>query len=114
MKITIDKELFQWEKGRYVFIELLQGETATFVQFYNSKTLESYNEPLINGRSKIPNSLLKNNSPIMAVVCSGTPEQNKVIARREFRVIKRAKPENYTEDEEDNIIHVIYDGGEEI
>ena len=38
MKIWIDKELFQWEKDRWVYVETFENEPKiTFVQFYNAK-----------------------------------------------------------------------------
>ena len=46
----------------------------------------------------------------MAVACVGSKGKTQVIGRREFRVIKRAKPDDFTEDNK----HVIYDGGEEV
>lgn len=57
----------------------------------------------------------------MAVACIGIEGDTKVIARKEFRVIPRIKPEFYEDDEipegpdipEDTDKEVIYDGGEE-
>ena len=39
MTISIEKELFQWDKNRVVNIFLEEGETApTHLQFYNKKS----------------------------------------------------------------------------
>lgn len=38
MQIKIDKELFQWEQNREVFVDFDEDESrAPYVQFYNSK-----------------------------------------------------------------------------
>ena len=39
MTIKIDKELFQWERGREVFVEFDEDEPiAPFAQFFNCKS----------------------------------------------------------------------------
>jgi hypothetical protein len=59
----------------------------------------------------------------MVLACTGDGDRTQVISRREFRVLNRAKPENYIEDETeddsgsgfpDGAKEVIYDGGEEV
>lgn len=116
MKIWIEKELFQWEKDRYVCLEFSNNEPQIDnVQFYNSKDLEGQVVPLKNQRAKIPNYLLKESLPIMAVACVGSEGDTKVIGRKSFRVLKRARPEFYYEEPEDSITkEIIYDGGEEV
>ena len=47
--ITTDKELFQWEKNRYVFIF---NSEATFVQFYNKNSFEAKVVPISNSMAK--------------------------------------------------------------
>lgn len=112
MKIKIDKELFQWEKNRYVYLEASEDETeVSFIQFYNKLNQSAPEVPLIDNKAQIPNSLLKESLPIMAVACTSSKEGFQVITRRQFKVLKRAKPESY-KDEEDKI-EVIYDGGME-
>jgi hypothetical protein len=46
----------------------------------------------------------------MAVACMGIKGETQVVGCREFKVIGRAKPEEF----KDDIKHVIYDGGEEV
>lgn len=115
MKIWTDKELFQWEKDRWVYIETSENEPKiTFVQFYNAKFSYGPEIPLKDGKAKIPNYLLKEGLPIMAVACIGLLGETQVIGRREFKVIKRAKPEFYVSDPDDTSIDLIYDGGVEV
>ena len=49
---------------------------------------------------------------VMAVACSGPSDKTQVISRREFKVLGRAKPEHYVDD--DIIREIIYDGGMEL
>ena len=114
MKLRIEKELFQWEKNRFDYVETSINEPEiTYVQFYNGKAAYGPEVPLKEGKAQIPNYLLRENLPIMAVACVGSEGDTQAIARREFRVLKRAKPEFYF-DEDDTSKDVIYDGGEEI
>ena len=111
MRLWIEKELFQWEKDRYVNISSNNSEPKiTFIQFYNEEDAVGPEVPLKNDRAKIPNYLLEKSLPIMAVACAGKEGETQVIERRKFRVLKRAKPGTYTETGN----HVIYDGGEEV
>lgn len=116
MKIKIDKELFQWEKDRYITLELEKDDIQpSFVQFYNAKSPIGSEVDLIENLARIPNELLQVPLPIMAVVCHGEKGSARVIARREFKVLKRAKPENYQNDPSgDENYYIIYDGGEEV
>ena len=111
MKLWIEKELFQWESERYVYISLEEDESEIdFIQFYNDSNKTGPMVPLKNKKAKIPDYLLKESLPIMAVACIGSEENAQVVGRKQFKVIKRAKPEKLIE----NNKHVIYDGGEEV
>ena len=109
MTLTIEKELFQWEKNRFVEVN---DEQITFVQFYNKKSKYGPEIPVTEGKALIPNYLLKENLPIIAIACSGSSGETQVISRREFKVLGRAKPEYYIDDEPGKVI--IYDGGMEV
>lgn len=110
MILKIEKELFQWEKNRFVIVETLPGEPyISCIQFYNKKTTVSPEVLVIDNKAAIPDSLLRDNLPIMALACSN----DQVICRREFKVLGRAKPDSY-EDGDGTGIEVIYDGGVEI
>lgn len=132
MKIFVDKELFQWEKNRYILLEAEEPaeEQPTFAQFYNSRMSVSLDNPVINGRVKIPPQLLEQDIPIMVIVCSGSYENAHAISRKEFKVIRRARLGNGfngsggseepdipdvpdTPDTPDTDKDIIYDGGEE-
>ena len=111
MKLWIEKELFQWEVERYVHISLEPSEPEiTFIQFYNDARKSGPEIPLENNKAKIPDYLLKESLPIMAVACTGSKGRTQVVGRKQFKIIKRAKPEEFIENDE----HVIYDGGEEV
>mgnify|MGYP003304495277 CR=1 FL=1 len=114
MILKINKELFQWEKNRYIFIELEENDPEIFyIQFYNKQSKYGPEIPVENGKAKIPNFLLKEDLPIIALACTKIDENIQVIKRREFKVLKRAKPEYYFDDE-DTSKEIIYDGGMEI
>ena len=128
MKIFVDKELFQWEKNRYILLEAEPAEEQpTFAQFYNSRMSVSLDNPVVNGRVKIPPQLLEQDIPIMVIVCSGSYENAHAISRKEFKVIKRARLGNGFNgsggseepdipdipDTPDTDKDIIYDGGEE-
>lgn len=128
MKIFVEKELFQWEKNRYVLLEVdTAEEPPTFAQFYNSRMSVSLENPIIDNKAKIPSQLLEQDIPIMVVICSGTFGNAHVISRKEFKVIKRARPgvgfgssdepsepdEPDTPDIPSGDKDIIYDGGEE-
>ena len=137
MKLTVDKELFQWEKGRYVNLILEQGDpTITYIQFYNGKNSYGPEIPVESGRARIPNSWLAEGIPIMAIACTGSIGNTKPIIRKEFNVIKRARPAYYYEysdssapgvpdipnipdtpeppDDDETNKDIVYDGGEEV
>lgn len=101
MNIRIDRELFQWEKERKIIVELDQPKDNLFVQFFNRKNNEAPLSPLEDGHAKIPNNLLEDSLPIMAIVC----DEQKVYARKEFRVLKRPRPINY-QDEADILLSI--------
>lgn len=115
MTLRIDKELFQWEIDRYVIIDAVEGDPeVSSVQFYNKNSRYAAEIPVENGQAQIPNFLLKEALPIVAVACIETKNKGtQVVTRRVFKVLERTKPEFYF-DGEDTGIEVIYDGGEEI
>lgn len=114
MNLKIDKELFQWEKGRVVILERKDDEPEiSYIQFYNKKSSYGPEIPVIDGVAEIPNYLLKEKLPIVALACVDKNGQNQVITRKTFKVLGRAKPEYYIDDN-DTSKDVIYDGGVEV
>lgn len=113
MKIEINKELFQWEKGRFVTFSA-SGLTPTFFVFYNQKS--KYGTEVFPEGNKVyfPDFLLKESIPITVEACIGQAGSGQVIKRATFKVLKRARPENYIDSENEDSNHIIYDGGEEV
>ena len=104
MKLWIEKELFQWEKKRYVHIFLEdQDPEVTFIQFYNERSGTSPEIPLKDNKAEIPEYLLMESLPIMAVACTGEKGETQVVGRRQFKVVKRVRPDSYfnTDDTDD-------------
>lgn len=121
MTLKIEKELFQWEKNRFVIIDKKENEpNISRVQFYNKKSKIGPEVPIVNNKAQIPNSLLKENLPIVALACTEDHEGTQVISRRVFKVLARVKPEYYIDDDPSNPddpetgIDIIYDGGVEV
>lgn len=117
--LSIDKELFQWEKGRYVNVQN-SNPIITTVQFYNKKSKVGPEVDVVDGKAQIPNFLLKDNLPIVALACVDDENGTKVISRRTFKVLARVKPEFYVDDNDEPSIpdtpglDIIYDGGIEV
>lgn len=114
MEIMVERELFQWEKNRKIYVEQSTNEPQiTYIQFYNKNSCSGPEIPLLGGSASIPNYLLREPYPIMAVACIGVQGNTQAIGRREFKIIKRPRPENYYHNEEGVQKQIIYDGGEE-
>ena len=117
--LKIDKELFQWERGRVVAVEPSNPD-VTLVEFYNTKSTESKAVAIVDGYAQIPDELLQYNLPITASACTNGLNGTRVIDRVVLKVIARPKPEGYhpgsTPDDPDapNIsgVDIVFDGGE--
>lgn len=112
MKIEINKELFQWEKNRYITFSS-SDITPDFFCFYNQKSKHGLEVLPDGNKVYIPDILLQQAIPIIAEACIGELGEGQVVKRAFFKVLKRAKPENYVDYEEEGY-HIIYDGGEEV
>lgn len=108
--LEIEKELFQWEKGRYVTVT---DPIITTVEFYNKKSKYSDEVTVEGGQALIPNKLLKESLPIAALACVDDENGTKVISRKTFKVLARPKPEFYVDDDDPVVpgVDIIYDGG---
>ena len=112
MIISIEKELFQWDKNRSVNIKLEENDIApTHLQFYNKKSSHGL-EFSFENTMKIPNALLKEKLPITILACLKDVLEEQFLCRREFKVLARPKRDSYVDD--DVIIEIIYDGGMEV
>lgn len=118
--LKIDKELFQWEKGRSVYMEPLNPDVSV-VEFYNEESVNSKESMVINGAAHIPDELLQNDLPITALACSKNMNGTRVVARQTFKVFARPEPEGYTPGSTPDDpskpaipgIDIVFDGGEE-
>ena len=115
--LKLDGELFQWEKNR--FVQVVQSdEHITAIQFYNKKSKIGPEVEVINGKAQIPNFLLKENLPVIALACINEENNFRVVSRTLFKVIARPKPDSYIDEEDDptepQIPDIIYDGGVEL
>ena len=108
--LKIDKELFQWEKERYIIV---MDSTITHVQFYNREDGFAQEVRVVDGKAQIPNKFLKEALPIVALECKQVMTGSQVLGRRVFKVLKRARPENYV-DTDDGFKDIVYDGGVEV
>ena len=108
MALSIKKELFQREKNRVVYVD---DNEIFCVQFFNQKSKIGPEVPVVNGKAKIPNELLKESLPIVALACCKDSDETQVVERKIFKVLSRAKPDSYVDDIPGK--EVIYDGGEE-
>ena len=117
--LNITKELFQWEKGRNVYVSPDHPEVTT-VEFYNKKSKIGTEVYVVDGKAQIPNFLLKESIPIVALACIEDNSQTKPISRKTFKVLARPKPEFYVDDSDGPInpddpdLDIIYDGGMEV
>lgn len=110
--LKIDKELFQWESERYVYVSN-QASSITHIQFYNRENSFAPEVPVENGKAQIPDCLLKEALPIVALGCKQVSNSSQVMCRKTFKVLKRARPESYI-DTSENFKEIVYDGGVEI
>lgn len=109
--LRIDKELFQWEKNRFVIVD--NEPQISHIQFFNSNSKTGPEISIADGKAKIPDYLLKEFLPIVALGCIKDSHGTQVICRKTFKVLKRARPDSYV-DEDNAIRDVIYDGGVEV
>lgn len=121
MELVIERELFQWEKNRKVFIKGENSSDINCIRFFNKKSSTSLEVAVIDESAKIPNSLLTEDLPIIALACMGTSDKAKVILRKEFKVLYCPRPENYEGNVDDDSDYpdinideeIIFDGGVE-
>lgn len=126
MRLYTDKELFQWEKNRFIFVESYKTDPLiNYLQFYNKDSKCGPEVPVVGNKAKIPDYLLEKNLPIMALACTGKPGETLVVCRHEFKVVGRAMPEKYEDESDEPPVpgepekpdyddeEIIYDGGEE-
>lgn len=99
VQILIDGELFQWEQKRFVSFE---GEIPAYAQFYTQKGKKSVDVEVENQQAEIPSKILMQKSPLTIIACD---ENDRVLARKTFRILERPKPEFYETQEEEILIY---------
>lgn len=110
MKIYMDGELFKGDRNRLVYIETGPNDPEiTYVQFYNKKSQFSKEIQVYDNVAKIPNELIKEGLPIIAIACTGTIGRTSPICREVFDVLKDG---SFSYEQKEEL--VIYDGGEEV
>lgn len=113
--LKLNGELFQWEKNRFVEVE--EGENnITIVQFYNKNAKIGPEVEVVEGKAQIPDYLLRESCPLIALCYSKDGDNVRIIDRQIFKIIARAKPDSYVDEEVPTTPQepdIIYDGGVE-
>lgn len=92
MEIKIEKNLFQWERNKKIFINYDKTKYSSLqVQVFNAKAKTAPFIPLINDYIVIDDKILEESLPITVLVCC----EETVVARKEFCVLKRPKPDGF-------------------
>lgn len=104
MNITLDDgrtELWQWDTGRKIVID---DKSVSEVHYSKYSSTQAITREVINGKAEIPNFLLQDTHAVTAYAYSGSIENGYTMAEKTFNVVKKPKPANYVETEEDKAI----------
>ena len=104
MNITLDDgrtELWQWDTGRKIIVD---DKSVSEVHYSKYSSTQAITREVINGKAEIPNFLLQDTHAVTAYAYSGSIENGYTIAEKTFNVLKKPKPANYVETEEDKAI----------
>ena len=104
MNITLDDgrtELWQWDTGRKIVVD---DKSVSEVHYSKYSSTQAITREVINGKADIPNFLLQDTHAVTAYVYSGSIENGYTMAEKTFNVVKKPKPANYVETEEDKAI----------
>lgn len=104
MKITLDDgrtELWQWDTGRKIVVD---DKSVSEVHYSKYSSTKAITREVINGKAEIPNYLLQDTHDVTVYAYSGSIENGYTMAEKTFNVIKKPKPANYVETEEDKAI----------
>lgn len=103
--LFLDKELFQYERGRYLCIDERVSDKIDHVQFYNtdSSNTQIVSITALEDNSKIayfPDNLLTENYPITAIGCKYDEETGSYwgVTRKQFSIIPRPRPSTLEEE----------------
>lgn len=104
MNITLDDgrtELWQWDTGRKIVVD---DKSVSEVHYSKYSSTQAITREVINGKAEIPNFLLQDTHAVTAYAYSGSMENGYTMAEKTFNVVKKPKPANYVETEEDKAI----------
>lgn len=104
MNITLDDgrtELWQWDTGRKIVVD---DKSVSEVHYSKYSSIQAITREVIDGKAEIPNFLLQDTHEVTAYAYSGSIENGYTMAEKTFNVVKKPKPANYVETEEDKAI----------
>lgn len=104
MNITLDDgrtELWQWDTGRKIVVD---DKSVSEVHYSKYSSTQAITREVIDGKAEIPNFLLQDTHAVTAYAYSGSIENGYTMAEKTFNVVKKPKPANYVETEEDKAI----------
>lgn len=104
MNITLDDgraELWQWDTGRKIVID---DKSVSEVHFSKYSSNQAITREVVNGKVEIPNFLLQDTHAVTVYAYAGSAENGYTMAEKTFNVVKKPKPTNYVETEEDKAI----------
>ena len=104
MNITLDDgrtELWQWDTGRKIVVD---DKSVSEVHFSKYSSNQAITREVVNGKAEIPNFLLQDTHSVTVYAYSGSIENGYTMAEKTFNVVKKPKPANYVETEEDKAI----------
>lgn len=104
MKITLDDgrtELWQWDTGHKIVVD---DKSVSEVHYSKYSSTQAITREVINGKAEIPNYLLQDTHDVTVYAYSGSIENGYTMAEKTFNIIKKPKPANYVETEEDKVI----------
>lgn len=104
MNITLDDgrtELWQWDTGRKIVVD---DKSVSEVHFSKYSSNQAITREVVNGKAEIPNFLLQDTYAVTVYAYSGSVENGYTMAEKTFDVVKKPKPANYVETEEDKAI----------
>lgn len=104
MNITLDDgrtELWQWDTGRKIVVD---DKSVSEVHYSKYSSTQAITREVINRKAEIPNFLLQDTHAVTVYAYSGSIENGCTMAKKTFNVVKKPKPANYVEIEEDKAI----------
>lgn len=104
MNITLDDgrtELWQWDTGRKIVVD---DKSVSEVHYSKYSSTQAITREVINGKAEVPNFLLQDTHAVTVYAYAGSVENGYTMAEKTFNVVKKPKPANYVETEEDKAI----------